>query len=423
MKNSLFKLRIHVLYLTLTIVSLCSPSIDQFHVTVPHQPCAQFSEAIANSSLPTKIDVTCPSTDASIMEIQFQHLRRFGYEVAFDVDMVWFESCNCKSKEHDGTFHFFLVASGIEAAQHIVMEVKRKIETCTRTHLIQEQSDGIQLSFISRGHYGCTPYPPSSRMMIVQTGLTSLQSSWGRMPGLTSLQSSWGGRMPGLGGPERKMSAIPPGSASWTFSPGALATNHLRRNTVQPLLSARSPSPLPPSPRHSPSPSPVPSPSHSPSSSTHSKTTLHEFRRGSHPSTSSKSDTSDSGVPLDEFDSSRSAPPLYPARKATLGDLHKGNRSFDYSGNRKNSVPVPSRVTLNDLTDARREGHDSGTLFPSKDSALGGSADLILEASGHRSAYDHLESHKGYDHLPPPGQQPNVPPRSLASLRNAYIKM
>ena len=383
----------------ITYVSLLLTFTDQFHVTVPHQPCAQFSEAVLKTSLATKIDVICPSTSNSVLEIPLDHVRRFGYELMYDIDMVWFEICTCKSKQQGGEFHFCIVASGISAAHLIVVETKRKIEACTRAHLIQEQSTDVQLSFISRAHYGCIPFPPQVRTAIVQTSLTSLQSSWGR----TSRQGA------------RKMSAM--GSSSWSFSPGSLECNQDRRSTVQSLLTTRPTTPQPSSPRHSPSPSPGPSPAHSPSPSS-SKTTLNELRRGSHPSTTSKgsssrSDTSDSGVPLDEFDSSRSAPPhSSPYKKTTLDGLRRANKSFDYG---KGSPPVRKK-TLGDLKSARV---DSGTFFPSKDSVLEGSGELIVQG---KPGYDHLDAPQGCGSLLPPSQQPAVPPRSLASLGSDYIR-
>ena len=84
-------------------------------------------------------------------------------------DLIWFETCG-KGHEPD-EFHFFIVASGLQTAHLVLRELKMATECATGALLITEESNGIDLSFISRSHYGCPEFPLTIRNKSLQSDL------------------------------------------------------------------------------------------------------------------------------------------------------------------------------------------------------------------------------------------------------------
>ena len=156
------------------LVSL--PPEPVYHVTVPHQPSAVYSEAILKLSSPTHITVIAPSTGNNIMEIAYKKIRRLGTLYTHGTDVLWFETCQNSTAEE---FRFFIIASGGEVAHHIVtQELKTAIECCTGSLLILEETVRTEIAYISREHYGCQEFPQAARIRMLQTGLRSLPSIW-----------------------------------------------------------------------------------------------------------------------------------------------------------------------------------------------------------------------------------------------------
>ena len=377
-----------------------------------------------------RVTVVSPTSMATpILEIPFGHIRRFGSKVVYDTDLIWFETCECKLSESD--FCFFSVASGIEKAYQIVQELKRNIECTTGNFLILEEADEATWSYtyVSRKHYGCPPFSTIARDRHLQAGLMSLHSSYGTMQ-LHQMNKF------------RRQS-------EFATQGGFLPVNQDRRHTVAALnISGKSPAPSPtPSPisspthsRHggySPSSSPFPvvqsRPSPSPTPSPHSSGHLTLAQLQHRPTRHSKEEF-DSGVSLEKFDPGRHSAPSYLSpsqvaseyRRGTLEDFRK-KRSLDELTNRKMSPNAPRR-TLAQLQDQRstdREYYRPHAKEPGKDSAIGTSADFLMEAQRTtgmtRGNYDHLPATNGvsrYDHLPPVHRHatPTVLPRSLKSL-------
>lgn len=88
---------------------------------------------------------------------------------AYNTDLIWFETCNQQHK-HD-QFYYFVVQSGLQATHLILRELKTATECATGNLLITEESNGLELSFISREHYGCPDFPPSTRNSILHSSL------------------------------------------------------------------------------------------------------------------------------------------------------------------------------------------------------------------------------------------------------------
>lgn len=163
------------------LLECCSKEGTSFHVTVPDQPGASFSECILKVNTPLKINAVSSFDGEQIMSIPYHQLRRFGCQVAVESDIVWFETCSC-----DGTmeeFHFFIVALGIEKAYQIVQEYKRSIELALRVHIIMEEGDQSQClySYVVKSHYGHQEFPTIGRERILQSSLLSLSSSGGSL--------------------------------------------------------------------------------------------------------------------------------------------------------------------------------------------------------------------------------------------------
>ena len=147
-----------------------------FHVTIPHQPSAVYSEGILKLTARAHLLVVLPSTGVSCLEFPFDEIRRLGCRSDMGADIIWFETCK---KSVPDAFYFFSVASGFEVAHQIIRDLKGAIERSTGVFLILEDSENkdMQLSFISRSHYGCEEYPSSSRARILQVGMRQLSST------------------------------------------------------------------------------------------------------------------------------------------------------------------------------------------------------------------------------------------------------
>jgi len=152
-----------------------SLSEQVYHVTVPHQPSATYNEAILKLSSATHVTVVAPSTGETVLEIPFKNIRRMGCMETYSTNVIWFETCK-KSLPDD--FNFFTLPSGIEAAHAVVQEIKSNIECSTGILLIMEDAGELELSFISREHYGCQEFSTTARGRILQAGLRKLPSLW-----------------------------------------------------------------------------------------------------------------------------------------------------------------------------------------------------------------------------------------------------
>lgn len=113
--------------------------------------------------------VLSPSTGLRLLEIPFKHIRRMGNLDAYDTDLIWFETCNQNHKPEE--FYFFIVRSGLQTAHIILRELKTATECATGHLLITEESNGLELSFISRQHYGCLDFPTSTRNNVLHGSL------------------------------------------------------------------------------------------------------------------------------------------------------------------------------------------------------------------------------------------------------------
>lgn len=402
-----------------------------YHVTVPYQPLSTQREGVLKLNAPMCVTVVSPTSMATpIIEIPFGHIRRFGCKVVYDTDLIWFETCDCKLGESD--FCFMSVASGIEKAYQIIQELKRNIECTTGNFLIMEESDEATWSYtyVARKHYGCTPFSTMARDRLLQAGLMSLHSSYGALQlhqmNKFRRQSEFTTRgfLPPPGDRRHTLAALNNSGKSPAHSPSpspCTSPSSVRRAGHSPSTSP------PPVVRGRPSPSP--SPTTSPHSSGH--LTLAQLQ---HRPTRHSREEFDSGVSLDKFDPNRHSAPDYLSpqssdhRKGTLEDFRK-KRSLDEITYRKMSPNSPRHArTLAQLQDQRstdRDHYRYRAQEPGKDSAIGTSADFLLEAEKTtgvtRYQYDHLPARNGvsgYDHLPPIHRHPspNVLPRSLKSL-------
>lgn len=116
-----------------------------------------------------QVTVMSPTTGAKLLEIPFKKIRRMGNMEIYSTAMIWFETCDLRHKPEQ--FHFCIVPSGIQTTHLILRELKTATECATGVLLITEESNGLELSFISRQHYGCPEYPLSTRNNVLQSGL------------------------------------------------------------------------------------------------------------------------------------------------------------------------------------------------------------------------------------------------------------
>lgn len=146
-----------------------------YHVTLPQQPSAAQSEAILKLSPREQVVVLSPSSGVRLLEIPFKNIRRMGNMDAYNTDVIWFETCNQHHKPEQ--FHFFVVQSGVQATHLILRELKTATECATGNLLITEESNGLELSFISRHHYGCLDFPTSTRNSVLHSSLRFFSQS------------------------------------------------------------------------------------------------------------------------------------------------------------------------------------------------------------------------------------------------------
>lgn len=167
---------INPLHLDIILFSplLSPPAEPVYHITVPHQaPVLAYNEAILKLSCDSHVALVLPSTSETLLSIQYRDIRRMGYTDVYNSDIIWFETC--KNSQAD-RFFFFVVPSGIEVARQIVQDLKVMIQAHKSSLLILEDSSNMDLSYISREHYGCTEYPMESRSQILHAGLYRLPS-------------------------------------------------------------------------------------------------------------------------------------------------------------------------------------------------------------------------------------------------------
>lgn len=146
-----------------------------YHVTLPQQPSAAQSEAILKLVPREQVVVLSPCTGSRLLEIPFKHIRRMGNMDVYNTDLIWFETCSQHHKPEE--FYFFVVPSGIQVTHIILRELKMATECATGTLLITEESNGLELSFISRQHYGCVEYPPATRNNVLHSSLRFFSQS------------------------------------------------------------------------------------------------------------------------------------------------------------------------------------------------------------------------------------------------------
>ena len=149
---------------------VCSiPTEQVYHVTLPQQPTAAQGEAILKLFPRDQVVVLSPCTGARLLEIPFKDIRRMGNLDTYSTDIIWFETCNQHHKPDN--FHFFVVRSGLQTTHHILRELKTSTECATGNILITEETNGLELSFISRQHYGCVDFSTSTRNSILHSSL------------------------------------------------------------------------------------------------------------------------------------------------------------------------------------------------------------------------------------------------------------
>ena len=349
-------------------------------------------------------------------------------------DVIWCEICTCKPDEQE--FCFFVVASGMDRAMLIAGDLKTKIEKDTGRFLIMEEDRHPECTYISRTHYGCAPYPKLGRDRVLHAGLVNLEA--------TKIVSS----------------------AGFTRRQTEPDSRHLlnptneRRHTVQNLLGTRAPGS---SPRHSPVRSPSPARSTSPSVSPGGTSLQGIVRRGQNepqvPGSTSDPTADYTGKTLSAFDQGRRSDGGLSDGAARLSDLKLKRPS---EGNLRVGKLSLTDLKIDRVGSGGSTGSNQERFFPSKDSGIGTSADLVLEQDGpspfHSPAsspspysksrkaskqkptgYDHLgpprkssQPQISYDHLSPsPGvtnggsagvtNRPPVPPRSGVSMGDPYL--
>lgn len=327
----------------------------------------------------------------------------------------------------------------MDRAMLITGDLKTKIEKDTGRFLIMEEDRHPECTYISRTHYGCAPYPKVGRERILHAGLVNLEA--------TKIVTS---------------SSAMKRRQTEPHEPPVINHPNERRNTVMTLLGTKTPTP---SPRGSPTRSP--SPSHTTSPNAPKGTSLQDMSRGARHEMANPGSTSDptadyTGKTLSVFDQGRRSDGAYLA-------MSDGAKSLSNWKQKRPSEPQFSslerrrgnKLSLAGLHEDRAAvakvaaSHNKEKYFPSKDSGIGTSADLVLDQDGRVTSpfhspspspspysrgrkisqpvgYDHLgplspTAHKvSYDHLPPTEQDktsnfPPVPPRSGVSLNDPYV--
>ena len=257
---------------------------------------------------------------------------------AYNTDLVWFETCSQHHKADQ--FHFFVVRAGLQTTHLILKELKTATECATGNLLITEESNGIELSFISRQHYGCPDFSPATRNSVLHSSLRFFSQS-------IAISSSTSERERRVSEPVKPLRNC---ESTNCLSLDEFASNKQRRgtclsSTVHPLMNSRRPTAI----------------------------TLDHFRSNgsysssSHLSGSGSGDLSDSGVLNDVFDrsslnssilshhsshASREHTPVHV--KSTVSEV---NHTPSSSSPHAPTVPPRSRVSLQ---------HEQGSFVPSK---------------------------------------------------------
>ena len=296
--------------------SYLSPLTEQvYHVTLPQQPSAAQSEAILKLYPRDQVVVISPSTGIRLLEVPFKNIRRMGNMDAYNTDLVWFETCSQHHKPDQ--FYFFVVPSGIQTTHIILREIKTATECATGSLLITEESNGLELSFISRQHYGCGDFALVTRNNILHSSLRFFSHA--------SLKN-------GLLGKERRLSEpmkpLRNCESTTCLTLDEFATTKQRRGTstaVHPLMTSRRPTGI----------------------------TLDHYRsNGSYSSSSRLSgsgsgDLSDSGVLSDVFDGGSGS--STPSQISYSGAEQTSMKSPDTSSSSSPyapTVPPRSRISL-----------------------------------------------------------------------------
>ena len=338
----------------------------------------------------------------------------------------------------------------MDRAMLIAGDLKTKIEKNTGRFLIMEDDRHPECTYISRKHYGCAPYPKLGRERVLHAGLVNLEAT--KMVSFTAAM-------------QRRQTE--------PTTPPLINCPNERRNTVQNLLGTKSPSPrhspVPPSPL-SRSPSPSRSPSRSTSPNPSGGTLLQDMTRRNHKGTAPPGSTSDptadySGQTLTAFDMGRRSDGAYLSMSDGSKSLSNWKAKHPSEG-KFNSLERNhgNKLSLADLQvdRAAAASRTQEKFFPSKDSGIGTSADLVLDQDGRVTSpfhspvqspspyskgrkpsqakgYDHLGPQKrpsqtGYDHLNGAEEhnsvkktgttspnRPPIPPRSGVSLGDPYV--
>lgn len=89
--------------------------------------------------------------------------------------VIWFETCKNSLPDN---FTFFTIPSGIEVGHAIIHEMKASIECSTGILLIMEDAGELDISFISKEHYGCQEFSAKVRGQILQASLRQRPTVW-----------------------------------------------------------------------------------------------------------------------------------------------------------------------------------------------------------------------------------------------------
>lgn len=146
-----------------------------YHVLLPNQPSiSQSGNGVLKFKNTGSITVVSPSVGSTLMDVNLTEVRRVGSLYTHNTDIVWFETCrSCKtSTQGVDQFLFVIVPSGTATAQALTKEIKVTIERATGVFLILEESNQVEMAFVSRSHYGCACFPVMSRNRILMGGLT-----------------------------------------------------------------------------------------------------------------------------------------------------------------------------------------------------------------------------------------------------------
>ncbi len=144
-----------------------------YHVLLPNQPSiSRPGHGILKFKLPGNISIISPAIGDNMVEVALIDIRRIGYMYNNNTDIVWLETCkSCKNTQDIDQFLFVIVPSGTVTAQALTKEIKIAIERVTGVFLILEETTQLEMTFVSRNHYGCPCFSQLSRNRILMGGL------------------------------------------------------------------------------------------------------------------------------------------------------------------------------------------------------------------------------------------------------------